>query len=118
MVRSKLAPREPEATQSVLPLAGAKEEFVLPPLSLLQSSQGSAAVDDRELYAKAKVITEKYKEFGVQGAVVEIHPGPVVTTFEFKPEGGRRFEILSLGADGLPGGEDENADISSKDMKK
>ncbi len=103
MVRSRPpeAGPAPEATQKVLPLHGTKEEFVLPPLSLLQSSRGSAAVDDRELYSKAKVITEKYREFGVQGAVVEIHPGPVVTTFEFKPEAGIKYSKVTSLVDDL-----------------
>jgi len=41
---------------------------------------------------------------------------PWGTPFDFKPEGGRKFEILSYGADGIPGGEPgtEDEDISSK----
>ncbi len=93
MVRPKPAKLAP--AQSALPLDAPHHEFVLPPLSLLQSSQGAAAVDDQELYAKAKVLTEKCREFGVQGAVVEIHPGPVVTTFEFKPEAGIKYSKIT-----------------------
>ena len=41
---------------------------------------------------------------------------PWGTPFDYKPEGGRKFEIISYGADGLPGGEpgSEDEDISSK----
>ncbi|HET9481447.1 MAG TPA: DNA translocase FtsK [Candidatus Polarisedimenticolia bacterium] len=111
MVRSKGAARD-AAGQARLPLSGpaappasasskappagrSSEQYVLPPLALLQSSHGAAAVDDQELYAKAKVLTEKCREFGVQGAVVEIHPGPVVTTFEFKPEAGIKYSKIT-----------------------
>ena len=97
MVRPKPAPkaRAGAPAQTSLPLAETPHEFALPPLTLLQSSAGSAAVDDQELYAKAKVLTEKCREFGVQGAVVEIHPGPVVTTFEFKPEAGIKYSKIT-----------------------
>ncbi len=94
-IRSPGPPRAAAATQAMLPLPGAGREFVLPPLSLLQSSGSTTAVDDQELYAKAKVITEKCREFGVQGGVVEIHPGPVVTTFEFKPEAGIKYSRIT-----------------------
>ena len=96
MVRPKTAAKaRPVAVQPGLPLTEAHHDFVLPPLSLLQSSHGAAAVDDQELYAKAKVLTEKCREFGVAGAVVEIHPGPVVTTFEFKPEAGIKYSRIT-----------------------
>ena len=99
MIRPKPTPKAKAPAQTVLPLTSQPnqpaQEFVLPPLSLLQSSQGAAAVDDQELYAKAKVLTEKCREFGVQGSVVEIHPGPVVTTFEFKPEAGIKYSKIT-----------------------
>ncbi|HKY33113.1 MAG TPA: DNA translocase FtsK 4TM domain-containing protein [Candidatus Polarisedimenticolia bacterium] len=92
MVRPKPAARQ---SQPPLPLDEPQRDFVLPPLTLLQSGHGAAAVDDQELYAKAKVLAEKCREFGVQGAVVEIHPGPVVTTFEFKPEAGIKYSKIT-----------------------
>jgi S-DNA-T family DNA segregation ATPase FtsK/SpoIIIE len=95
LVRARPAPKAGAPTQKSLPLTQVASEFVLPPLSLLQSSHGAAAVDDQELYAKAKVLTEKCREFGVEGAVVEIHPGPVVTTFEFKPEAGIKYSKIT-----------------------
>jgi S-DNA-T family DNA segregation ATPase FtsK/SpoIIIE len=48
----------------------------------------------------AKLITAKFLEFQVQGQVVQIHPGPVVTTFEFKPDAGVKYsKITSLSDD-------------------
>jgi S-DNA-T family DNA segregation ATPase FtsK/SpoIIIE len=58
-------------------------------------------VDDKELFLKAKVLTEKCREFGVEGAVIEIHPGPVVTTFEFKPDAGIKYSKITSLADDL-----------------
>jgi len=96
MVRPRPADKAPREGQPSLPLsAPPSHDFVLPPLTLLQSPHGATAVDDQELYAKAKVLTEKCREFGVSGSVVEIHPGPVVTTFEFKPEAGIKYSKIT-----------------------
>ena len=43
-------------------------------------------MDADELKLLAQVLTEKYAEFDVHGQITQINPGPVVTTFEFKPE--------------------------------
>ena len=41
-----------------------------------------------ELTAEANLLTAKLADFGIIGRVTEIHPGPVVTTFEFEPAAG------------------------------
>jgi S-DNA-T family DNA segregation ATPase FtsK/SpoIIIE len=87
-------------TQARLPIGRGHRDFALPPTSLFSSPPASAAVDDRELFARAKLLTEKCREFGVDGNVIEIHPGPVVTTFEFKPEAGIKYsKIVGLSDD-------------------
>jgi S-DNA-T family DNA segregation ATPase FtsK/SpoIIIE len=74
--------------------------YVPPPLSLLHEGKEEQAVDDRELMETAKLITSKFQEFQVAGQVVQIHPGPVVTTFEFKPDAGVKYsKITSLSDD-------------------
>jgi S-DNA-T family DNA segregation ATPase FtsK/SpoIIIE len=47
------------------------------------------------------VLAEKCGEFSVAGSVVQIHPGPVVTTFEFKPEAGVKYSKITSLADDL-----------------
>src|SRR5216684_1396431 len=48
----------------------------------------------------ARAIEAKCLEFDVQGRVTQINPGPVVTTFEFKPEAGIKYtRITSLTED-------------------
>ncbi len=90
----------PAHSQARLPIGPGKHEFTLPPTTLFTAASASAAVDDRELFARAKTLTEKCREFGVDGSVIEIHPGPVVTTFEFKPEAGIKYsKIVSLSDD-------------------
>jgi S-DNA-T family DNA segregation ATPase FtsK/SpoIIIE len=62
--------------------------YKLPPSSLLFRSEEHATVREDELRAEARVLEQKCAEFGVDGTVVQINPGPVVTTFEFRPDVG------------------------------
>jgi S-DNA-T family DNA segregation ATPase FtsK/SpoIIIE len=62
--------------------------YKLPPSSLLFRSEEHAMVREDELRAEARVLEQKCAEFGVDGTVVQINPGPVVTTFEFRPDVG------------------------------
>ncbi len=49
----------------------------------------------------AQVLTEKYAEFDVHGQVTQINPGPVVTTFEYKPEAGIKYSRITNLTDDL-----------------
>ncbi|MCU1299307.1 MAG: translocase FtsK, partial [Acidobacteriaceae bacterium] len=69
--------------------------FKLPPSSLLQRPDEQQAVDADELKVLAQVLTDKYAEFGVHGQITQINPGPVVTTFEFKPEAGIKYSRIT-----------------------
>jgi DNA segregation ATPase FtsK/SpoIIIE, S-DNA-T family len=69
--------------------------FKLPPSSLLHRPDEQQAVDAGELKILAQVLTEKYAEFDVTGQVTQINPGPVVTTFEFKPEAGIKYSRIT-----------------------
>src|SRR6266516_1572841 len=72
----------------------------LPPTSLLHPPSGSVQIDEAALRERARLIEKKALEFEVEGTVHHIHPGPVVTTFEFKPEAGVKYSrITSLGDD-------------------
>lgn len=69
--------------------------YKLPPSSLLHRADEQQAVDADELKLLAQVLTEKYAEFDVHGQVTQINPGPVVTTFEFKPEAGIKYSRIT-----------------------
>jgi len=74
--------------------------FTLPPVSLLDAPKTERKIDERELMEAARQLEEKCREFAVEGQVAQIHPGPVVTTFEFKPEAGVKYsKITSLAED-------------------
>jgi len=49
----------------------------------------------------ARLLEEKCREFSVEGSVVQIHPGPVVTTYEFKPDAGVKYSRITGLADDL-----------------
>jgi len=75
--------------------------YKLPPSSLLHRADEQQAVDADELKILAQVLTEKYAEFEVHGNVTQINPGPVVTTFEFKPEAGIKYSRITSLTDDL-----------------
>jgi S-DNA-T family DNA segregation ATPase FtsK/SpoIIIE len=77
-----------------------RTEFRQPPTDLLQEAQARTAYDSQELKETAALIKSKFQEFNVLGSVVQINPGPVVTTFEFKPEAGVKYtRITTLSED-------------------
>ena len=74
--------------------------YKLPPPSLLREGERGHKLDEEELKQRARAIEAKCLEFDVQGRVTQINPGPVVTTFEFKPEAGIKYSrIISLTED-------------------
>jgi len=75
--------------------------FKLPPSSLLHRPDEQQAVDANELKLLAQVLTGKYSEFDVHGQITQINPGPVVTTFEFKPEAGIKYSRITNLTDDL-----------------
>jgi len=75
--------------------------YKLPSSSLLQRPDEQQAVDADELKLLAQVLTDKYAEFDVHGQITQINPGPVVTTFEFKPEAGIKYSRITNLVDDL-----------------
>jgi S-DNA-T family DNA segregation ATPase FtsK/SpoIIIE len=83
------------------PIERRKGAYALPPLALLDAPKGQRKIDERELMEGARLLEEKCREFSVEGTVVQIHPGPVVTTFEFKPDAGVKYSKITGLADDL-----------------
>jgi S-DNA-T family DNA segregation ATPase FtsK/SpoIIIE len=69
-----------------------------PPLNLLEDPKTtSSKIRTEELKERALLLMAKLREFGIEGEVVHINPGPVITVFEFKPAPGIKLsKILSL----------------------
>ena len=75
--------------------------FKLPSSTLLSAGEAPQSVREDELREEAKILVEKCAEFDVRGQVVQINPGPMVTTFEFKPEAGVKYSRVTGLADDL-----------------
>lgn len=96
-----VAPSLPLSEPERLPAERKKGTYTLPPLALLDAPRGERKIDERELMDGARLLEEKCREFSVEGAVVQIHPGPVVTTYEFKPDAGVKYSKITSLADDL-----------------
>jgi S-DNA-T family DNA segregation ATPase FtsK/SpoIIIE len=93
--------RADESLKTVTLAAKSVHGFKLPPSSLLYRSEEHASVREEALREEAKVLVEKCAEFGVDGQVTQINPGPVVTTFEFRPDAGVKYSRVTGLADDL-----------------
>jgi DNA segregation ATPase FtsK/SpoIIIE, S-DNA-T family len=90
-------PKKPAADPKI---SRSKTAFRLPSPSLLQNAERGEKMTESELKEYARAIEQKCAEFDVGGHVTQINPGPVVTTFEFKPEAGIKYSrITGLGDD-------------------
>jgi S-DNA-T family DNA segregation ATPase FtsK/SpoIIIE len=65
-----------------------KDGYHLPPDDVFELGGPSSGPDEESLQMKARLLVKKLKDFGVEGTVETVHPGPVITMFEFKPAPG------------------------------
>jgi S-DNA-T family DNA segregation ATPase FtsK/SpoIIIE len=77
------------------------DEYVLPPTDFLSTPPPRIEQKDEELLAIAQELTDKTKEFNVTGRVMHICQGPVVTTYEFKPDPGVKYSRVTGLSDDL-----------------
>ena len=85
------APEPPRRPQTI---------YKLPSTDFLNEPPARSSFDEQELKNTAAAIKSKFEEFTVMGSVVQINPGPVVTTFEFKPDAGVKYSrIIALRED-------------------
>lgn len=79
---------EVEAVTSML-------DYKYPPMEFLNAAPARREQADAELLEIAKRVAEKCKEFNVTGQIKHICPGPVVTTYEFKPDPGVKYSRVT-----------------------
>ncbi len=71
-------------------------EFEVPPLSLLDPvSSSRSSFSEDELHRNARKLEAKLADYRVKGRVVEIHPGPVITMYEFEPAPGVKIASIA-----------------------
>ncbi|HET6340362.1 MAG TPA: DNA translocase FtsK 4TM domain-containing protein [Polyangiales bacterium] len=76
--------------------------FMLPPTELLSEvPEDIVEIDEDTLKENAKRLVEKLEAYGVKGRVDEIHPGPVVTMYEFEPQSGTKISKIAGLSDDL-----------------
>ena len=100
-VRLKAAELPDEQEEGFRPLPASGGAYQRPGLNLLDRPEHREIGLDRDYYfAVSKELEEKLKDFGVEGKVVGISPGPVITTYEFSPAPGVKINrIISLADD-------------------
>jgi DNA segregation ATPase FtsK/SpoIIIE, S-DNA-T family len=101
MVKGASVLRTKAEAPAKLPLEGSKRvsysDYGLPPLEFLNEAPPHSEQADTELLSLATRLAEKCKEFNVTGQIKHICPGPVVTTYEFKPDPGVKYSrVVSL----------------------
>jgi len=109
MIREAAVKRKTEAPASgALPFDGrrispktAASDYQLPSVNLLNEAQMRREQADDELLNMATKLAEKCREFNVTGQIKYICPGPVVTTYEFKPDPGVKYSRVTSLVDDL-----------------
>lgn len=95
--------KKPVAEKDAPPQAAPQfSSYVPPELKLLAREEGAAVgEDDDELRQKAEQIETKLRDFNIAGRVTQVHPGPVITLFEFEPAAGVKVGRIAALQDDL-----------------
>ncbi len=75
--------------------------YQTPPLDLLDDPDPTqVAIDHRDLIENARIMEQKLRDFGVEGKVTVVHPGPIITLYEYEPAAGVKVNrIVTLSDD-------------------
>jgi S-DNA-T family DNA segregation ATPase FtsK/SpoIIIE len=94
--------REEEAKQEAFEFLKSSKTYQLPPISLLEAEVEKRQKIDREsLIMNSRILEKKLLDYGVEGKVVEVRPGPVITVYEFEPAPGVKVSRIVNLADDL-----------------
>lgn len=98
--KAKTQPREEEESQAILPLE-LSGDYTLPPLNLLEKNTEEDAEESEDaLTQNARMLEAQMANFGVEGRVVKVSPGPVVTIYEMEPAVGvKTSKVVGLADD-------------------
>jgi len=105
--RVKVVPPPPEPKkepeQVPFPFMAQGTDFSLPPLDLLDDppDKPEMEIQQESLEMNARLLEKKLADFGVEGEVSEIMPGPVITMYEFKPAPGIKISKVAGLSDDL-----------------
>jgi DNA segregation ATPase FtsK/SpoIIIE, S-DNA-T family len=99
--RNEEEKKSPAKASSSVRIAKGATSFRLPSPELLRPAPHSEKIDEDELKDCARAIEQKCQEFDIGGRITQINPGPVVTTYELKPEAGIKYSRITGLADDL-----------------
>ncbi len=105
VIKREEKPAQPSKRQErerQVPLFDSDSDAALPPLSLLDdaSPEDSNVISEQALQAMGRQVELKLQDFGIEGQVVAVHPGPVITRFELQPAPGVKVnQITNLAKD-------------------
>ncbi|HCY85403.1 MAG TPA: DNA translocase FtsK [Desulfobacteraceae bacterium] len=96
----KINSRIPAQTPGKEALQTGRDAFNLPSLTFLNKADQDVAVDHETIRRDAELLEQKLGYFGIKGEVMEVSPGPVITTFEYRPAPGIKIsKIVNLADD-------------------
>jgi S-DNA-T family DNA segregation ATPase FtsK/SpoIIIE len=94
--------RPSKAKQTVFEFFPVPGTFTLPPLELLDEVERRDTRMKKEiLIGNASILEKKLADFGVEGKVVEVHPGPIITLYELEPAPGVKINRITNLSDDL-----------------
>ena len=94
--------QEPIVEQTTFEFAETQKAFQFPPLSLLEAEVEKRQKIDRDsLIMNSRILEKKLLDYGVEGKVLEVRPGPVITVYEFEPAPGVKVSRIVNLADDL-----------------
>ncbi len=99
----KAKKRTPQPNQDSPPFLHETGQITLPSLDLLEDPDPHRKndADNESLELKSRQLESKLRDYGVEGRVVEVHPGPVVTMYEFRPAAGIKLSKINSLSDDL-----------------
>jgi DNA segregation ATPase FtsK/SpoIIIE, S-DNA-T family len=95
-------PKERKAVQEAFPFLNEIGPYKLPHVGLLDPiEKREIKIDKESVQFNARILEKKLKDYGIEGKVVEVRPGPVITMYEFEPAPGVKVSCISNLADDL-----------------
>src|SRR3989338_5429138 len=78
-----------------------KGNFKFPEISLLSDPpKENIQIDKESLIKNSRILEQKLRDFNIEGRVVEVRPGPIITVYEFEPAPGIKVsKIVNLADD-------------------
>lgn len=91
-----------KVTTRLAKLARKRGNWKLPtPEFLRKPPRIESQIDKERLVANSKILEQKFADFGIDGQVTAVRPGPVITLYEFKPGPGIKVSRIASLADDL-----------------